>query len=72
VTFDEGSILGFKDCQAGVKQFAPGDDDHVESWCDLVTTENLSNQTFSTVSLDRAAELLRCSYPEAARLGPSF
>jgi hypothetical protein len=70
VTFDEGSILCFKDCQAGVKQFAPGNDDHVESCCDLVTTENLSNQSFSAVSLDRAAELPRGGYPKAARRGP--
>jgi hypothetical protein len=67
VSFNEGPVLGFKDCQAGVKQFAPGDNDHVEPWRDLVTAKNLSNQTFSAVSLDRAAELLRGGHPEATR-----
>ena len=57
LTFDEGSVIGFKDSQAGVEQATLGDDDDVESRRDLVATENLSNQTFSSIPLDRAPEL---------------
>lgn len=48
--------LGFKCGQAGVEQLAFRDDDHVEPWRDLIATENLSNETFSSVSIDRAAQ----------------
>ncbi len=40
--FEQGSVIGFKNGQAGVEQLAPGDDDDVESRSDLVATENLS------------------------------
>ena len=53
------AIIGFKGGQAGVEQLALRHDDDVEAWRDLVSTENLSNQSFSSVSLNRAAELLR-------------
>ena len=66
-SFDEVSVISFKDAQAGVEIFALRDDDDVESWRDFVPTENLSNQSFSPVSLDRAADLSRCRDPE-----PSF
>jgi hypothetical protein len=56
---DDGSVLSFKDAQAGVEQVAGGDDNDVESLSDLVTTENLSNQSFSSVSFYRTAELAR-------------
>jgi hypothetical protein len=60
-TFEDGSVIGFKDGQAGVEQIAFGDDDDVEAIGELVTTENLSNQTFRSISLHRAAELAgRC------------
>jgi hypothetical protein len=55
--FEEGSVIGFKDVQAGVEQLALGNNDHVESRCEFVATENLSNQTFSSISYDRAAKL---------------
>jgi hypothetical protein len=48
--------LGFKGSQAGVEQFAFRDDDDVEAGRELVATENLSNQSFSSISLDRAAQ----------------
>ena len=51
------SVISFKNSQAGVEQFALGDDDDVEARGDLVSTEDLSNQTFSAVSRHRAAEL---------------
>jgi hypothetical protein len=56
-TFEYGSVIGFKDGQAGVQQIAFGDDDDVESIGELVATENLSNQTFRSISLHRAAKL---------------
>jgi hypothetical protein len=49
--------LGFKGSQAGVEQFAFRDDDDVEAGRELVATENLSNQSFSSISLDRAPQL---------------
>jgi hypothetical protein len=58
-TGKECSVIGFKGAQAGVKEFALGDDHDVKPWCDLVATENLSNQSFRSVSLDRATQLLR-------------
>ena len=48
--------FSFKGCQAGVEQFAFRDDDDVEAWRELVATKNLSNQSFSSISLDRTAE----------------
>ena len=42
-----------------MKEFALGDDDYVKPWRDLVPTENLSNQSFRSISLDRATQLLR-------------
>src|SRR5438067_10984843 len=57
--FKAVAIVGFKDGQGGVEQFAFGDDDNVEAWRDLVATENLSYQSFSSISLNGAAELFR-------------
>jgi hypothetical protein len=54
-TLDEGAVISFKDTQIGVDQFALWDDNDVESRCDLVSTENLSNQSLSFVSLNRSA-----------------
>ena len=58
-TLEEGSVIGFKGGQAGVEQVAFGDDYHVKSIRDLITTENLSNQSFRSVSLDRTADFPR-------------
>ena len=58
-TFDEGSVIGFKDSQAGVEQVAFGNDDHVIARSDLVATKNLSYQSFRPVPLHRSAELFR-------------
>src|SRR4030095_9424834 len=65
-TFDEGSVIGFKDSQAGVEQVALGNDDDIKARGDLVATENLSYQSFSTVSLHRSAELFRRRDPQSA------
>jgi hypothetical protein len=56
-SFDEVSVISFKGAQAGVEEFTLRDDDDVESWRDLVSTKNLSNQSFSSISLNRAADL---------------
>ncbi len=58
-TFEETAVFCVKFGQAGVEQLALGNDDDVEPCRDLVATENLSNQSFSTIPLDRATELLR-------------
>jgi hypothetical protein len=46
-TFEGGSIIGFKDRQAGVEQLASRYDHDVEPFGDSIPTENLSNQSFS-------------------------
>jgi hypothetical protein len=58
-TFDEGSVIGFKDGQAGVEQFTLGNDDDIKAMRDLVATENLSYQSFSAISSHCAAQFLR-------------
>jgi hypothetical protein len=63
-SFDEVSVISFKDAQAGVEILALRDDDDVESWRDLVPTKNLSNQSFGSVSLDCAADFSRRRDPE--------
>ena len=55
-TRDEVSVIGFKDGQAGVEQLAFRDDDDVVARRDACSTENLSYQSFSTISLHRAPE----------------
>jgi len=65
-SFDEVSVISFKGTQAGVEKFAFGDHDDVESRRNLVSTKNLSNQSFSSVSLNRAANLLGRRDPEAS------
>ena len=54
---DKVSVIGFKRVQAGVEQIALRDDHNVEPWRDFVTTKNLSNQSFSSISPDRATKL---------------
>lgn len=56
---DDGSIFGFKGSQRGVKQLPLGDDHDVKPRRDLRPTENLSNQSFGSISLNRAAQFLR-------------
>ena len=56
-TGEEFPVIVFKRTQAGVNELALGDDDDIEPIRDLVPTENLSNQSFRSVSLDRATEL---------------
>jgi hypothetical protein len=56
LAFNESSVIGFKNCQAGVEETALGNDDDVESPRDLISTKNLSNQSFGAVSDHRAAK----------------
>ena len=63
-SLEGGSVIGFKDGQAGVKQLTSGHDDDVEALSDFVATKNLSNQSFRPVSLDCAPELPRSSDSE--------
>ena len=58
-TLEEGSVIGFKGGQARVEQIAFGDDHNIKSIRDLITTENLSNQSFSSVSINGATEFTR-------------
>ena|SRR5437870_800715 len=65
-SFEGGSVIGFKDGQAGVKQLTFGDDDHVEPLGDLVATKNFSNQSFGPVALNGAAELSCSRNPQSS------
>jgi len=66
VTLEVVTVFGFKGSQGGVKQPAIRHDDDVEARRDLVTTENFSNQSFSSIPLDRASQLLRGGDPQPA------
>jgi hypothetical protein len=54
--FKRGSVIAFKGGQAGVEQLALRDYNHVEPVGDLVTTKNLSYQSFSSIALNGAAK----------------
>ena len=58
-TVEEVSVIGFKDGQTGAEQLAFRNHDDVVAGRDVVAAENLSYQSFSSVSLHRAAEFLR-------------
>ena len=64
--FDKRSVIGFKCSEAGLEQVALGYDDDVEPCRDLIAPENLSYQSFSSVSLDRAAQFLRSGHAQPA------
>ena len=66
-TFERGAVVSFKNGQAGFEQPSPGHDDDIEPRRDLIMSENLSYQPFSSISLDGAAEFLRGGYPQAPR-----
>src|SRR2546425_5248878 len=64
--FDGVSVVGFKNSQAGVEQCSLGYYDHIEARGDLVSTEDLSNQSFRAVSLHGAAQLPGRRNPQPA------
>jgi hypothetical protein len=72
VAFDEASVIVFKDCQAGVKQLASGDDDNVVPGGNFVPAKYLSNQPFSTISHDRIAKPAGRRNPQPARSTPTI
>ena len=61
--FDVVTVFALNGSQTGVEEFSLGDDDHVKPRRDLVTTENLSNESFSSISLDRSAQRLVAAIP---------
>ena len=65
-SLDGMTVVGFKNSQAGVEQGSLRHDDDIEARGDLVSTEDLSNQSFRAVSLHRAAQLLGRRNPEPA------
>jgi len=58
-TFDETSIFGFKNSQAGVEQIARRYYHDVVAYRDLVATENLSYQAFGAISPNGATQFFR-------------
>lgn len=59
VTFDTGSVIGFKGNQAGVEQLTPRNDDHVETRRNLVPPKHFTDEPFCPIPLDRPANLPR-------------
>jgi hypothetical protein len=59
------SVIGFKGGQAGFEQLSPRHHDDIEAGCDLVTTKNLSYESFSAISPDSVTQLLRGRDPQA-------
>jgi hypothetical protein len=57
--FKAVAIIGFKDGQGGVEHLAFGYDHDIKPGRDVVTTENLSYQSFRSVPLNGSAELFR-------------
>jgi len=57
--FNDLAVISFKDGQGGAEQLAFGNDDDVEPGRDVVATKNLSNQSFSSISLNSSAKLFR-------------
>ena len=56
-SFDEVSVISFKGAQAGVEKLALRYYYDIEPRRDLVSTKDLSNQSFSSIPLDSAADL---------------
>jgi hypothetical protein len=69
-SFDEVSVISFKGAQAGVEELTLGNHDDIEPWRDFISTKDLSNQSFSSVSLNRSADFScrRDSEPSYATL----
>jgi hypothetical protein len=51
--FDVAAVFDLKGSQTGIEQLAPGDNNDVKTRRNFVTTENLSNQAFRSISLNR-------------------
>jgi hypothetical protein len=64
--FEGGAVIGFKGSQRGLEQLATRHDHDVEACRKFSAPENLSYQSFSSVSLNGAAQFLRRRDPQAA------
>jgi hypothetical protein len=62
------AVIGFKGSQTGFKQFPSRHDDDIESRRNVASTKDLSYQSFSAISLDRPAQLLRSRDAEASHV----
>ena len=60
------SVIGFKRVQAGIEQIALRHDNDVEAGRDFITTKNLSNQAFGSISPDGTAEFSRGGNAQSA------
>jgi hypothetical protein len=72
--FKSGSVIGFKDGQAGLKKLAFRHDDDVESRRDVIVAEDLTYQSFSAIPLNCAAEFFRrrnAQSPPSQLIGPN-
>ena len=58
-TVDGSAVLVFKDSQARAEELAAGHNHDVKAWRDVISSENLSNQSFSTISDHRTTQPLR-------------
>src|SRR5260221_13152842 len=64
--FDVAAVFDLKGSQTGVEQLALGNHDDVKARRNLVTAENLSNQAFGSISLNRAPQALGGGDPQPA------
>ena len=60
------TVIGFKGTQAGVEQLPLRHDHDVEAGSHMVSTENLSNQSFSPVTLNRPPQFPCGGDPQAS------
>jgi hypothetical protein len=72
VLFDDPAVLSFKGSQASVEELSFRHDNDIVPWSDLVTTENLSNQSFRAIPRDGAPQLFRGRYTQPARGGVAW
>jgi hypothetical protein len=66
ISFDVVTVFALNGSQTGVEEFALGDHHHVKPRRNLMTTESLSNETFSSISLDGSTNPLRRRNPKPA------
>jgi hypothetical protein len=60
------TVFALNGSQTGVEELALGHYDHVKPRRNLMTTENLSNESFSSIPLDRSTQPFRRGNPKPA------
>src|ERR1700687_131958 len=65
-SFGIAAVFNLKGSQTGVEQLAPRNNDDVKAGRNLVTTENLTNQAFRSISFNRAPQALGGGDPQPA------